>query len=109
MTERCILVTGRWLPRSTEVRVALRDAWTHAHAPRAAIEAGIPITDPQFYSSSAKCPDEAIEHIFRPAAQCSESIPLLKERIVILRENGRILCEVRAHFSEFYGGRPTSS
>ena len=30
--------------------------------------------------------------------QCSESIPLLTERIAILRENGRILCEVRAPF-----------
>ncbi|KAJ7930036.1 hypothetical protein B0H13DRAFT_1962949 [Mycena leptocephala] len=32
------------------------------------------------------------EHVFRPAEGCSETIPLLRERIAIMREVGFILC-----------------
>lgn len=60
-----------------------------------ALEEGIPITDPRFYSSAEKCPDSMIEYIFRPAAQSTEVIPLLQERISIMREVGSILCRVR--------------
>ena len=56
-----------------------------------ALEEGISITDPSFYASEDLCPDVLISHIFRPASQCSEAIPLLKERIAILREAGGIL------------------
>ncbi|KAJ4482380.1 hypothetical protein J3R30DRAFT_3459001 [Lentinula aciculospora] len=52
----------------------------------------IPITDPYFYSSEILCPDSLIASVFRPASQCSETIPLLKERISIMREVGFILC-----------------
>lgn len=55
----------------------------------------IPITDPNFYSSETLCPDSLIESVFRPAAHCSETIPLLRERIAIMREVGFILCNVR--------------
>ncbi|TFY65508.1 hypothetical protein EVJ58_g1933 [Rhodofomes roseus] len=65
--------------------------WALVAAINRAIEEGIPITDSGFYSSSNECPDGVIEHVFRPAAQCSETIPLLRERIAILRENGQIL------------------
>ncbi|KZT73945.1 hypothetical protein DAEQUDRAFT_742977 [Daedalea quercina L-15889] len=75
--------------------------WALVAAIDRAIEEGIPITDPEFYSSSTDCPDELIKHVFRPAAQCSETIPLLGERIAILRENGRILCE---HFGGSFQG-----
>lgn len=61
----------------------------------AALEEGIPITDPLFYASETRCPDALVEHIFRPAPQSLESIPLLRERIAVLRQNGAILCEVR--------------
>lgn len=64
----------------------------------AALEEEIPITDPAFYSSEILCPDSLIEHIFRPADQCNETIPLLKERIAIMREVGSILCTVRTSF-----------
>ncbi len=62
----------------------------------AALEDGIPITNPAFYADEARCPDSLITHIFRPAAQSTECIPLLHERIRILREVGSILCSVRS-------------
>ena len=64
----------------------------------AALEEEIPITDPAFYSSEILCPDSLIEHIFRPADQCNDAIPLLKERIAIMREVGLILCNVCVSF-----------
>ncbi|EIW74667.1 hypothetical protein CONPUDRAFT_132908 [Coniophora puteana RWD-64-598 SS2] len=68
--------------------------WSLVAALDRAIEEGIPITEPAFYASPERCPDAIIEHVFRPARECGEkSIPLLKERIAILREVGRTLCE----------------
>ena len=64
-----------------------------------AIEEDIPITDPNFYSSETLCPDDLIKHIFREAVQSSESIPLLQDRIAIMREVGFILCNVCNFFS----------
>lgn len=52
----------------------------------------IPITDPNFYSSESLCPDSLIEYIFRPVDQSSETIPLLQQRITIMREVGFVLC-----------------
>lgn len=73
--------------------------------PRTALEEGIPITDPTFYASEAKCPDDLIKHVFRQAEQSKESIPLLAERIKIMREMGFILSTVspslQAAFSHF--------
>ena len=60
-----------------------------------AIDDGIPITDPQFYSSEQRCPDSLIREIFKPSSSSKEKIPLLTERIKIIREVGRILCSVR--------------
>jgi len=59
-----------------------------------ALEEGIPITDPTFYASEERCPDSLIEHVFRAAPQSMEGIPLLRERIAIMREVGAILCTV---------------
>ncbi|KAI0366779.1 hypothetical protein BV20DRAFT_631219 [Pilatotrama ljubarskyi] len=75
--------------------------WSLVAAVDRALEEGIPFTDPSFYASETRCPDELIKHIFRRAAQSSEDIPLLLERIAILRENGRILCE--QYGGSFYG------
>lgn len=66
-----------------------------------ALEDDIPITDPHFYSSETLCPDSLIEHIFRPAKQSSEPLPLLRERIAIMREVGFILCNVRGFIISF--------
>lgn len=59
-----------------------------------ALEEGTPITDPKFYSSETRCPDSLIAHIFRAASESAESLPLLNERIAIMREVGAILCDV---------------
>lgn len=63
--------------------------------PCAALEENIPITDPAFYASEVLCPDTLIAHVFRAAAVSKEELPLLKERIAIMREVGSILCKVR--------------
>lgn len=47
-----------------------------------------------FYASEERCPDSLIEHVFRAAPAAIEGIPLLRERIAIMREVGAILCAV---------------
>ncbi|KAI0629643.1 hypothetical protein C8Q77DRAFT_1141513 [Trametes polyzona] len=88
-----------WDPKS-EV-VVHTGYWSLVAAVDRALEEGIPITDPSFYASETRCPDELVEHVFRPAAQSVEGIPLLRERIAILRQNGAILCEKFG--GSFYG------
>ena len=66
-----------------------------------ALEEDIPITSPQFYSSETLCPDSMIEYVFRKANQSNESIPLLNERIAVMRELGFILCNVGGPISLF--------
>ena len=56
------------------------------------MEEDIPFVDPEFYSA---CSDEMIAHILRPASESKETISLLKERIAIMRENGKILVNVK--------------
>ena len=63
-----------------------------------ALDNGIPITDPAFYSCPEHCPDSTIEAVFEPAPHCTERVPLLKERIRVLREVGTILCQVSLNF-----------
>jgi len=65
------------------------------------LEEGIQITDPAFYASEERCPDTVIAHVFRPAPGCSETIPLLRERIDIMREVGAIL--VKEYGGSFLG------
>ncbi|TFK24982.1 hypothetical protein FA15DRAFT_756229 [Coprinopsis marcescibilis] len=65
--------------------------WSLVAALNRAIEEDIPITDPCFYASEKKCPDSLLTHVFRPAAICKETIPLLLERISVMREVGIIL------------------
>ncbi|ETW81863.1 hypothetical protein HETIRDRAFT_475396 [Heterobasidion irregulare TC 32-1] len=66
--------------------------WSLLAAVNRALEEGIPITDPAFYVNESLCPDSLLAHVFRPAERCAEPIPLLQERISILRQNGFILC-----------------
>jgi Potential Queuosine, Q, salvage protein family len=65
------------------------------------LEEGIPITDPFFYASEERCPDSLIEHVFRVAPQASEGLPLLEERIAIMRQVGSILCDVSVGLLQF--------
>ncbi|KAJ3556504.1 hypothetical protein NM688_g1993 [Phlebia brevispora] len=81
----------------TEARTVHTGYWSLVAAIDKALEAGLPFTDPAFYASEIDCPDSLIEKIFQPAVGCSEGIPLLQERIAILRENGAIL-------NNYFGG-----
>ncbi|KAJ7094519.1 hypothetical protein B0H15DRAFT_829876 [Mycena belliarum] len=66
--------------------------WSLVASLNRALQDDIPITDPNFYASETLCPDSLIEHIFRPAEGCSETVPLLPQRIAVMREVGFILC-----------------
>ncbi|THH08520.1 hypothetical protein EW146_g8964 [Bondarzewia mesenterica] len=68
--------------------------WSLVAAIDRALDEGIPITDPAFYADPVRCPDALITHVFRPAPRSAESIPLLHQRIAIMRQNGLILCAV---------------
>lgn len=91
------------MPLWIEVRILDSNLTLHGHRElngaminlvSAALEEGIPITDPTFYCSEMLCPDELIEEVFAPAPQSTETVPLIRERIQVLREVGSILCEV---------------
>jgi hypothetical protein len=58
---------------------------------RRALDEGVPITTPRFWND-VSCSDSTFEQVFRSATH--EQIPLLAERIAILREVGDILDEV---------------
>lgn len=49
----------------------------------------MPITSPAFYGKEAS--DQDLAHVFR--SDTKESIPLLQERIKVMREAGNVLCE----------------
>lgn len=55
---------------------------------RRALSEGTPITTPRFWRQQ-HCSDETIRHVFRSATD--EPMPLLDERIAILREAGAAL------------------
>lgn len=52
----------------------------------------IPITSSDFWQNEDECTEEVLSHVFRSATE--ETMPMLKERIAILREAGQILYEV---------------
>jgi len=89
------LLVSRRVPEPRSVH-SLSDSPCHKlHKCDAALEWGIPIIDPAFYASEELCPDNLLEAIFRPAEGCVEEIPLLKERIRVMRECGRVFVDVR--------------
>jgi GTP1/Obg family GTP-binding protein len=55
----------------------------------AALDNGIPITNPAYYGSKAS--DEELADIFK--SDTKESAPMLSERIRVMREAGQVLCE----------------
>ncbi|KAG0347340.1 hypothetical protein BG004_007930 [Podila humilis] len=65
--------------------------WSMVAAVNRALREGIPITTPAFFASNEKLPDAEIERIFR--SDTKEQIPLLQERIRIMREAGEVLVE----------------
>ncbi|KAF5340759.1 hypothetical protein D9611_007493 [Ephemerocybe angulata] len=80
-----------WTGWGKEERTVHTGYWSLVAALDRALEENIPITDPAFYASEVDCPDSLIERVFRQAEQSTESIPLLSERIKIMREVGFIL------------------
>ena len=63
--------------------------WALCRAINRAIEIGIPITDPHFYSEIS---EQQFREVF--ASDSGHEIPLLEDRLRVLRESGRILLEV---------------
>ncbi|KAH7885440.1 hypothetical protein F5I97DRAFT_1810770 [Phlebopus sp. FC_14] len=76
----------------TEERTVHTGYWSLVAGLNRALEENIPITDPSFYSSEILCPDSLVASVFRAACQSTEDIPLLKDRIAIMRQVGSILC-----------------
>ncbi|KAJ2484944.1 hypothetical protein EV174_002056 [Coemansia sp. RSA 2320] len=70
-----------------------RGYWTLCAAVNRALREGIPITDARYYSQASS---GELEHVFR--GDSSEKIPMLEERIRVLREVGGVLVDR-------YGGR----
>ncbi|TRM63880.1 hypothetical protein BD626DRAFT_401421 [Schizophyllum amplum] len=75
--------------------------WSLVAALNRALSEGVRITDPAFYASEGNCPDALIAHVFRRARQSKEDIPLSEDRVKIMRQNGKILCE---RFGGSFGG-----
>ncbi|KAG0309587.1 hypothetical protein BGZ99_000827 [Dissophora globulifera] len=73
--------------------------WSMVAAINRALEEGIPITTPEFFASEEKLPDKEIERIFR--SDTTEQVPLLLDRIRVMREAGKVLVEK-------FGGRFTN-
>ncbi|KAI9452761.1 hypothetical protein BJY52DRAFT_1291706 [Lactarius psammicola] len=69
--------------------VEWREGWGSDHR---VVHTGYWSLTQSFYASEERCPDSLIEHVFRAAPQAIEGIPLLRERIAIMREVGAILC-----------------
>ncbi|KAL0634378.1 hypothetical protein Q9L58_006699 [Maublancomyces gigas] len=65
--------------------------WSLVALLRRALDEGIPITCPYFWVDPTICSDALLTHVFRSDSE--ERIPLLQERIDILREVGEVLCE----------------
>lgn len=60
----------------------------------AALDEGIPITTPEFYRTIDTA---TAQRVFR-ADGAADPIPLLDERISVMREAGQVLCEVRRSY-----------
>lgn len=52
----------------------------------------IPITSSDFWQNEDECTEEVLSHVFRSATE--EKMPMLTERIAILREAGHVLYDV---------------
>lgn len=63
--------------------------WSLISALHRAQEEGIDVTNPRWYATAD---EEALKRVFRSDQE--EQIPLLEQRIAVLREVGAVLCEV---------------
>ncbi|KJZ80251.1 hypothetical protein HIM_00101 [Hirsutella minnesotensis 3608] len=65
--------------------------WSLVAALRRALDDGIPITDPHYWTDEDACNMDSLRHVFRSCTD--EEMPMLKERLECLRECGRVLYE----------------
>ena len=68
--------------------------WSLVACIQRALAEDIPITTPSFWTNETECTDDLLRHVFR--SDTSTPIPLLSERIHMIREAGDILT---SHFS----------
>ena len=68
--------------------------WGLVAALQRALDEGIRITDPMFWHDEEECTEDVCRHVFRSATD-EEEMPMLKERIMVLREAAEVLCKVR--------------
>ncbi|KAL1304034.1 hypothetical protein AAFC00_000472 [Neodothiora populina] len=87
-----------WSDKSEDERFAVEyrekrwtGYWSLVACLQRALDQGIPITTPAFYTDDEECPDEVIASVFRSSTE--EPIPLLTERIACMREAGAVLEE----------------
>lgn len=78
--------------------------WSLIAALHRAKDNGINITEPRFYLD---CEVEVLQSIFKSDQE--EEIPLLDERLKVLREVGGILCQVSTFLEDFLLPLPLSS
>ncbi|KAK9475318.1 uncharacterized protein V1510DRAFT_934 [Dipodascopsis tothii] len=65
--------------------------WSLCAAINRALDEGIPVLSPAFWADAEKSPDELWAHVFRSDA--AEQIPLLEDRVLCLRQAGRVLVD----------------
>ena len=66
--------------------------WSLVAAIQRALDEGVPITKPSFWTNEAECTDEVLQYVFRSAT--AEDMPLLGKRIGCMREAGQVLQKV---------------
>ncbi|KAB8342740.1 hypothetical protein FH972_022338 [Carpinus fangiana] len=66
--------------------------WSMVAGLRRALDEGVPITSSDFWQSEEECTLDCLKGVFRSAVDGQE-MPLLKERLEVLREAGRVLYE----------------
>ena len=66
--------------------------WSLVAALQRALSEDIQILSPDFWQDREECTDELLQYVFRSST--STSMPMLNERIAILKEAGQILYEV---------------
>ena len=65
--------------------------WALVACLQRALDESVPITSPSFWHDPEECTDEVLEQVFRSST--STSIPMMIERISMLREASEILCK----------------
>ncbi|KAG0222834.1 hypothetical protein B0O80DRAFT_478628 [Mortierella sp. GBAus27b] len=65
--------------------------WSMVAAINRALEEGIAITSPEVFGSEERLSDKDIERVFR--SDTKEQVPLLQDRIRVMREAGQVLVE----------------